>query len=248
MSLTSRKIPRAPDPNGAFVVNGAAWNAMADAVEKISHLAISPPLTLVDTGNNVCIGITPQVPGVVPVLITGSATLGGAYYGSNLTGIPNTVSGTSSGFWAADFGMTSPTNRLLILNPLESTSSNHAINVPTGGFPGCAFLLGRNSTDNPPLPMAVLLEGYLPPMVFWVKTSQSGGSDGGSNTAATYTYNVTNQASLVGLGFAPSGTMAVTMQRPNGSVHAASNGIMFLAGTNQKLIWVDEAPNTAGCT
>ena len=78
MSLTSRKIPRAPDPNGAFVVNGAAWNAMADVVEKISHLAISPPLTLTDTGNNVCIGITPGLPGVIPVSITaGASGLGG---------------------------------------------------------------------------------------------------------------------------------------------------------------------------
>lgn len=53
-------VARAPDPNGAFAVKGSEWNSLVDALERLTNLQVSPPLTMVDNGAFISIGARPS--------------------------------------------------------------------------------------------------------------------------------------------------------------------------------------------
>lgn len=83
------------------------------------------------------------------------------------------------------------------------------------------------------------------PKSFPVVLSKTGGSDGGSNTACTWTYD----ANDLYTGGAVGSALTPKHQRPNGSMKFAKIGLACPTnGAAVVLWWTDETPNTDPCT
>jgi hypothetical protein len=117
--------------------------------------------------------------------------------------------------------------------------------MPSADTPLLVFRFSTRGVDG-----ATAVDVY----VFWwsvgglipVTVSQSGGANGNSTTAPTYTYTATN--AITGVAYT-GGPFSVSWARPKGLVTAATHGTAFYDADGNFVLWqVDEKPGGTACT
>jgi hypothetical protein len=173
----------------------------------------------------------------VTVKITSAASGGGQYNGRILTG-QSTADG--SGDLALPEGMTVPdADDCLVINLSESVVSGHEI-------ANNSFRTGRVVGVTTAGLRIVVVSGGGGSATFAVKVEKTGGSDGTSTTAASWTYTVKDLAGT-SLGTA----VAQSRPRPNGKMTfqtgSSGYGTAFYDGATLKLWDAGEVEGTGAC-
>jgi hypothetical protein len=227
-------------PSDHFVLEGGAWDALADGVERAEKLTVAAPLQISNTPSGKVISFS-GTEGVILCQIEGDASGGGKYTGY--------TAGTLPSLWAAtgaiELGPSSNTfngvgRAALIINLDEVDWSTHILSRVSGV--GRRFLVGMFGGWTPDNKVVVLVNGGTGGE-FPVTLSSPSGSAGDQTTRTAFTYTVTGPGgTTLGTGVAMTGNGQRLMKM---TMTAGTRGrATYEPDGTLKLLWADEIAST----